>query len=320
MRGLALSVLALVAVTPVPSRCQEPITSGQVVAADGVRLHYELVGTGPDTVVFVHGTPSTMYSLARDFARLGDRLTLVFFDQRGGGRSQLVLSPDSLTWQSHVADLEALRARLRLERMNLFGVSWGAWIASLYAARYPARVRRMVILPARARSRPPRPTDLGPMLPPLDSLRRARADSLQAVWPTAQDPVAVCEEYWAVMRPAFFYDTTRANAMQGSFCDEPVDVLRHTWRVSEARLRSLGEFDLRPQLRRIAVPTLVMKGSHTTLPSAWTTEWAQEMPNSRLLWIEEAGLLPWVERPDLVFPALATFYGGSWPSAARALR
>lgn len=120
--------------------------------------------------------------------------------------------------------------------MNLFGVSWGAWIASLYAARYPAHVRRMVILPARARSTPPRPSDIGPMLPPLDSVRQVRADSLQKIWPTTQDPVAVCEAYWALMRPALFVDTTRASTMRGSFCSEPSDVLRHTWEVSDARM------------------------------------------------------------------------------------
>jgi proline iminopeptidase len=285
-----------------------------------VRLFYQVVGTGPDTVVFVHGTPSTMYSLARDFSGLGDGFTLVFFDQRGGGRSQLVLSPDSLTWQLHVADLETIRAHLGLERMNVFAVSWGAWIASLYAAQHPDHVRRMVLLPARARSQPPQPTDPGPLLPPLDSVRQARADSLLKIWRTAQDPVVVCDQYWVLMRPAFFFDTTRASAMQGSFCNEPTDVLRHTWQVSDARMRSLGDFDLRPQLRQITAPTLIMKGSHTTLPHAWTTEWAQEMPNSRLMWVNNAGLLPWLERPEVVFPALATFYRGSWPSAARVMR
>jgi proline iminopeptidase len=261
-----------------------------------------------------------MYSLARDFSRLGDQFALVFFDQRGGGRSQLVLAPDSLTWQRHVDDLDALRGHLRLERMNLFGVSWGAWIATLYAFEHPERVRRMAILPARARSRPPAPSEPSPLLPPLDSLHQARVDSLLRVWATAEDPVVVCEEYWTLLRPAFFFDTTRVRAMQGSFCNEPPEVLRHTWQVSDARMRSLGDFDLRAQLRQIRVPTLVMKGTHTTMHHAWTAEWAIELPDSRLFWVESAGLLPWIEQPDVFYAALATFYRGGWPAAARAMK
>jgi pimeloyl-ACP methyl ester carboxylesterase len=75
---------------------------GHLKGAEGARLFFETVGEAPDTLVFVHGTPSTMYSLAHDFDRLADQFTLVFFDQRGGGRSESVLEPKALSWQLHV--------------------------------------------------------------------------------------------------------------------------------------------------------------------------------------------------------------------------
>ncbi len=53
---------------------QVPTSRGTAFGADSVRLYYEIVGRGADTVLFLHGTPSTMYSLARDFSQLG-RLT-----------------------------------------------------------------------------------------------------------------------------------------------------------------------------------------------------------------------------------------------------
>lgn len=314
-RVLALSLLLIASAATI--HAQGKVSSGYVTGAGGVRIFYELVGNGPDTVAFVHGTPSTMYSLARDFAGLGDRFTLLFFDQRGGGRSQLVLSADSLTWQYHVRDIEALREQLHISRLHLFGVSWGSLLAARYAVQYPQRVNRVVLFPMRARSNPDVPADPGPLAPPLDNSVRRRTDSLVAAWPMSADPRAVCEEYWRLQRPGFFADTVRAQTMLGSFCEEPPEVLRHTWQVSAARLGSLGTYDLRPELRQLHAPVLVVKGTHTTMYHAWTEEWALALPDSRVLWVENTGLLPWIEKPTQVLAALRAFYTGSWPNGAK---
>lgn len=314
-RVLALSLFAIL--LPVTLDAQPKVKSGHVSGAGSVRIFYELVGNGPDTVVFVHGTPSTMYSLARDFVGLGDRFTLLFFDQRGGGRSQLVLSADSLTWQDHVRDIEALRDQLHISRFHLFGVSWGSMLAARYAAQYPQRVNRVVLFPMRARSNPDIPAEPGPLAPPIAAATQRQADSLIAEWPTAADPRAICEEYWRLQRPAFFEDTSHARAMRGSFCEEPPEILRHSWQVSAARMRSLGTYDLRPELRRIETPTLVVKGTRTSMYHAWTEEWVLALPNSRMLWIDNTGLLPWIDKPNQVFSALRAFYAGNWPTEAK---
>lgn len=299
---------------------QTPRRAGHAAGASGVSIYYEVVGTGPDTVLFLHGTPSTMYSLARDFGDLSRDFALVFFDQRGGGRSQLVLNPDSLRWQDHVADLEALRDHLRISRMHLFGVSWGSVLAVLYAQRHPDRVQRLVLLPMRARQSPEVPADPEPSAPAPDSAQQSRMQELLRTWPAAADPVPVCEEYWRLQLPFFFARPERVSRMQGSFCEEPPETLRHSWTVSAARMRSLGAFDLRPTLAAIDAPTLIMKGTVTTMYHAWTEEWARALPNSRMLWVSDAGLLPWIEQPDVFFPALQEFLAGGWPVAARTIR
>lgn len=300
---------------------QEPASRGVAVGRDSVRLYYETVGHGADTVVFLHGTPSTMYSLARDLSVLGNALTLIFFDQRGGGRSQLVLAPDSLTWQNHIEDIEAIRRHLGVSRWNLFGISWGSLLAARYALAYPERVKRIVVFPRTARTGAEVPTnEQGTLIRSIDSVSQRLVDSLLRAWPGATNPRAVCDEYWRTLWPTLFVDTTKARTMRGSMCDEPPEVLRHTWQVSAAKSRSLGQFDLRPELRRISAPTLVIKGTRTTMYHAWTEEWARALPNARLLWIEDAGLFPWLEKPDRVLAALRTFYQGTWPDGAIQIR
>jgi proline iminopeptidase len=319
--GRALLAGAIVLLTFVASAdAQTPRHAGHAPGAGGVLIYYEIMGTGPDTLLFVHGTPSTMYTLARDFGELERDFTLVFFDQRGGGRSQLVFAPDSLRWEDHVADMEALRQHLAIGRMHLFGLSWGAVLAVHYADRHADRVDRLVLLPMRARRSPDVPTDPEPLAPTPDGDMQQRLDELFRQWPTADDPVAVCEEYWRLQLPFFFARPERVSRLRGSFCEEPPDVLRHSWTVSAARMASLGEFDLRPMIAGIASPTLIMKGTATTMYRAWTEEWARAMPNSRMMLVDDSGLLPWIEQPTIFFPAVRQFLSGNWPDAAQTIR
>jgi proline iminopeptidase len=320
MRRVLLTATLATITCAAGATAQTPLRAGHTPGSEGVSIYYEIRGTGPDTVLFVHGTPSTMYMLARDFGALERDFTLVFFDQRGGGRSQLVLAPDSLRWEDHVADMEALRRHLGIGRAHLFALSWGAVLAVRYAELHPDRVDRMVLLPMRARRNPEAPADPEPLAPAPDRATQQRLDELLRTWPTAADPVPVCEEYWRLQLPFFFARPERMSRLHGSFCDEPPEVLRHSWTVSAARMSSLGAFDLRPMLASIAAPTLIMKGTVTTMYRAWTEEWARALPNARMMLVEDAGLLPWIEQPDSFFPAVRRFLRGDWPDGARPLR
>ena len=99
---------------------------------DGVDLFYRVVGTGPDVLVMIHGGPGMdMGYMVPDFAPLAARHQLLFYDQRGGGRSELLRDDPALfTMARHVADLEALRQRFGLQRMTLVAHSFGPAIAA----------------------------------------------------------------------------------------------------------------------------------------------------------------------------------------------
>jgi pimeloyl-ACP methyl ester carboxylesterase len=78
-----------------------------------------------------------------DLRPLAHGRTLVFFDQRGAGKSQLVFDPAQLTIQKHVADVEAVRQHFGIGRLQLIGHSWGAMVAAFYAAAHPQTTDRM---------------------------------------------------------------------------------------------------------------------------------------------------------------------------------
>jgi pimeloyl-ACP methyl ester carboxylesterase len=135
---------------PVASGAADAFTEGTITTGDGARLYYRVVGTTSDTVVIVHGGAMglAMDYIKPDLEPLTTTHTLIFYDQRGSGRSTLVTDPARMTVQSHVADLEAVRRHFGLDRLTLLGHSWGAGLAARYAAAHPQQVERLVLVGA----------------------------------------------------------------------------------------------------------------------------------------------------------------------------
>jgi len=96
-------------------------------------------------VVFLHGGPGA--GLATYHRRFFDpkRYRIVLFDQRGAGQSTPFADlTDNTTWHL-VADIEAIRAELGIERWVVFGGSWGSTLGLAYAQAHPERVLGLVL-------------------------------------------------------------------------------------------------------------------------------------------------------------------------------
>ncbi|MEY2942889.1 MAG: hypothetical protein RLY97_903 [Pseudomonadota bacterium] len=98
-------------------------------------------------VIFLHGGPG-MYTEDRRFDEgrviRAAGFPMVYFDQAGGGRSPDIAARD-YTLDRAVADLEALRIAKRQDKIILWGNSWGASLAVLYAAQHPDRVAGLIL-------------------------------------------------------------------------------------------------------------------------------------------------------------------------------
>src|SRR5207249_740851 len=122
------------------------------VELDGVRLFTRRAGDGPPVVV-LHGGPGAHHDyLLPQYDLLARGRTLLYYDQRGGGRSP-VGRDTPVGWREHVADLEALRRHWSIDRLTLLGYSWGGLLAVLYWLEHPQRVERLALVsPAPARA------------------------------------------------------------------------------------------------------------------------------------------------------------------------
>ena len=223
----------------------------------GVELFERRLGEGPP-VVTLHGGPGAHHDYLRPgFDVIAERHTLIYYDQRGGGRSP-VAHDVAVGWREQVADLEALREIWGLDRLTLAGYSWGGLLALLYAIEHPARVERLALIspaPAwrAARDRFERRFAERSMSPALQAARKdLRESGLRE-----RDPALHQQRLFELAVAGYFHDPARARALTP---------FRITERTQKEVWASLGEFDLRPEIARLNLPTLVVHGDDDPIP------------------------------------------------------
>jgi proline iminopeptidase len=289
-----------------------PVTEGYFNGADGVRLFYRKVGTGPKTVVFLHGGPGLgIGDGGYDMEPLARKRVLLMFDQRGSGRSQVVTDPRLLSVEHQVSDLEAFRKHFGLERMTLIGLSWGTGLATLYAAAHPDRVEKLLLVspmpPAKTPYFAERIAKINSLIGPMGAARLVELRQLLSK-SSDREAASLCGEYFRISSPPYLvnpsaFTTERADEI----CDAPAVALRNRFVIVSAVFESLGDWDFRPLLRRINVPALVIEGEKTNVPLDATRQWAAALPHGQLLLIPNAGHVHFIEQPKAFFKAADKF-------------
>ena len=129
------------------------LVPGTMLAQDGsfvsrgVELHYRSAGSGTPAVVLSGGPGFTVDYMVPAGELLPANYQRIYFEQRGTGRSRpATLDPVSMTLQTAVEDLEALRVHLKQDRLLFVGHSWGGMLAMAYAAAHPDRVDRLILI------------------------------------------------------------------------------------------------------------------------------------------------------------------------------
>jgi proline iminopeptidase len=288
-----------------------PLQDGFFTGADGHQLYFHKIGDSGKTVIVLHGGPGlNMNYFAPDMEPLGKNHTLIFYDQRSCGRSELVTDTDLLTGDHFVEDLEALRIHFHFDKMILLGHSWGSGLAALYAMKYPDRVQSMLLVD----SLPPRAEPymetfgqtIQDRLDPAKKDRYAQLTEVEMQNPE-NDQLALIREYLDLLMPTYLYDPASASNQRGDFFEAPPETLVYMNMVGGSVLGSLGNYDWREGLAGLNFPTHVIHGVHDPISLESAREWAEVLPDSRMLEIEECGHFPFFEKPDVFFPAVESY-------------
>jgi proline iminopeptidase len=236
--------------------------------------------------VVLHGGPGAHHDyLLPAFDALATGRELIYYDQRGGGQSQ-VPRDVPVGWREQVGDLEALRETWQLEQLSIAGYSWGGLLALLYAIEHPKRVRRLALIspaPAwrAAREEFERRFSERNLAPELQRQRTAlRESGLRET-----DPQAYAQRLFELSVAPYFHDPERARDLTP---------FRVTGRTQQEVWTSLGDYDLRPSMAVLQIPALVLHGESDPIPIEASRELAGHL-KAEFHPLQKCGHVPYVE-------------------------
>ncbi len=310
---LATALQSRSAPSPRPRESRIPVGNASLYVRD--------IGHGSPVIV-LHGGPDFDISyLLPDLDRLADAYHLIYYDQRGRGKSADRVQPEEVSLASDVEDIDRVRDRFHLEQATVLGHSWGAVLALEYALRHPTRVSRLILMnpaPASAADyavlRSAYTQKLGK---DFDRQREIRASAAYK----EGDPETVAARYRLHFEAAFArnedYETLMAR-MKAAFASQgKAGILKA--RAVEDRLYAdswlLSGYDLLPKLPALMMPTLVIAGDKDFIPGSIAQHIASAIPGAQLATLDNCGHFSYLECPADVRKAFDDFFHRTGPAS-----
>lgn len=243
-------------------------TDGASLVPDGPRLREKPV------VFLLHGGPGGDHAPFKgSLDGLREQAQLVYLDHRGSGRSA-PCPAETCTLEQNIADVDAVRDYLGLDRITVLGSSYGGMVAQGYAIAFPDRLANLILVAT------------SPSHEFLQAAQRIVAERgspdqqrvCQRLWDGAFESLDQLREYYALMGPWY---SVKFNPQQQE--ESWGRSLRNYQRLNEGFAGFLRTFDFRPQLGQITCPTLVLAGAHDWIcPVDQSREIAARIPRAHL--------------------------------------
>src|SRR5215468_531372 len=305
---LAVTIICLLnlygAVCAHTAAAQQNLVEGKV-RRDGIDLFYRIAGptTGEYVLVLGGGPGEDIDSMQGIADELGKKYRCVMWEQRGTGRSKLAsYNSSTINLNAYMEDIEALRKQLHTEKFIVVGNSWGMILGLAYAGTHTDAVRAVVTIGS------------GPITSEYlrvfsdNQIARLGACELELrdFWKdparAATNPDRAAFERLRIATVAYFYDRKKALQMQAEL--DPKD---YNFHIPPAFLKAEGKYDIRPKLKNIVAPVLLLQGRQDLAGEANVWEAHSLINNSTLTFIDKCGHMPWLEQPEQTWKIVDNF-------------
>jgi proline iminopeptidase len=268
------------------------------IEVPGGRVWYRSVGAGGGTpLLCLHGGPGFTHYYLEPLEALAAGREVIFYDQLGCGRADRPEDTALWTVDRFVEELAVVRDALGLDRLHLFGSSWGGMLAMQYVLDRRPELESLILCGS--------PASMIRWVKDCDELLAAQpAEVYRTIREHEEAGFTACPEYQSAILGFYREHVCRLSpwpaGLERSFAEAGYSVYNTMNGPSEFTVTgTLKTWDIMDRLPEIAVPTLLVGGRHDECRPGHLQEMHRRIAGSRLAVIEDASHLCFAEQPEV---------------------
>ena len=275
------------------------------VDVPGGRVWYCSVGDGGVPLLCLHGGPGFPHDYLEALEELADQRRVLFYDQLGCGRSDRPDDDSLWTVDRFVEELAAVREALGLDRLHLFGSSWGGMLAMQYALDLKPQLVSLTLCSS--------PASIPRWIEGCaELLAQLPAETQETIRRHEEQDFTGCPEYAAAILSFYKRHVCRLDpwpaGLERAYAGAGLAVYNYMNGPSEFTVvGTLREWSVMDRLHELDVPTLVICGEHDELSTEHAREVHEAIAGSELVIVEDASHLSFAEQPERFYSAMNDF-------------
>lgn len=288
----------------------QPAPRERTIPIANAEFYIREVGSG-QPIITLHGGPDFDHTyLLPELDHLSTDFHLIYYDQRGRGKSAINTQPEAVSLRSELDDLESIRAYFQQDTVTLLGHSWGVLLALEYALRYPQHVSHLILLNTAPVShedylllRQSRRTNS------YDDMEKLKAMSTTPSYQEG-DPDTVAAYYRihfnaTIRKPEQLESVVQR--LRASFTKDGILKARAIEKQLKKETWLANEYDPLPSLKQLNIPTLIIHGEYDFVPLDCAVHIAESISGARLMVLPAVGHFSYIEATAVVHQAINTF-------------
>jgi proline iminopeptidase len=237
--------------------------------------------------------------------KLAEKHQVIFYDQRGCGRSTGEISAEKMQVDVFVEDIESLRKSFGFKKMTVLGHSWGGFLAMNYAIKHPEAVNKLVIL----NSVPGSADDFALFFKEWARRMASSYPAVRAIQESDEfkngDPVAT-ERYYHMLFEKYCFNPEMGRKVNVKLTPQAAVNGSKVFEMFKQTLYATP-FNIHAQLKELNVPTLIIHGDADPVPPITAERLHQSIKGSQYILLKDCGHFPYVEDSDSFFKHLEPF-------------
>lgn len=275
------------------------------IDSKNAKLFCRTMGKGKPLII-LHGGPGlTQDYLLPQMVKLAESNFIIFYDQRGCGKSIGEINADTINIETFVSEIEAIRQAFHFDKISVLGHSWGGFLAMHYAISHPEHVDRLIL----ANSMPASSEGLALFVSEWMKRTAPYQEELAAIHETKgfqEGDTDTIERLHRIIFRTYCYVPEKAHEL--SLRMTPLASVNGA-KVYEMIRQNVFEksFDLLPNLKNLNIWTLVIHGDFDPIPPVTAQSIHENIKNSKYIIMKDCGHFPYVEKPDEFFNEIREF-------------